>query len=1622
MATLIGVIKSVVGEAFAVGPDGGKRLVSEGDRLFAGEQLVTGPGAAVVVTLINGEELSVAASSSLSLDPALLAETAAEDAGIESPEQASAPTDQDLTDVDELLSAIEAGQDPTLAGEATAAGAGAGGAGGAGGGGSSSFVLLDETGARIDPDVGYPTGPISSGPEFLAIEPADNAPELPDSTPSVEIIYLDGPEVVAGPGAVNEAGLADGGSDAESDAENTYGSLVINSPDGVSAIEVQGADGVWVNVLGGGTVIGTYGSVTFDASGNWVYTLGDNTFDHAGDASVGESFTVRVVDGDGDVSPTASLDVVVLDDAPSIEVVDGDYSALVVDESDFSVVDTGNFSSAFQASLGADGGSVSYSFDIKTLDSGLVDTATGESVELHLNGDVLEGWVGGDSSMVAFTAQIDADGELQLEQLRALRHPDTDSDNEPLAVAGGALQLVATATDGDGDTASASLDLGGLLVFRDDGPSIELADAELSSLLVDETNLAVDATADFSGAFSSAFGADGAGSVSYALSATGDPSGLVDVATGLDIVLGMNGGVVEGWVNGDSSVVAFTVSVDGSGNVTLDQMRALQHPDGSNPDDPVSVNGSAIALTATITDADGDSQGASLNLGNFLTFHDDGPSIELADAELSSLVVDETNLAVDATADFSGAFSSAFGADGAGSVSYALSATGDPSGLVDVATGLDIVLGMNGGVVEGWVNGDSSVVAFTVSVDGSGNVTLDQMRALQHPDGSNPDDPVSVAGSAITLGATITDADGDQTSASLDLGGYLTFHDDGPSISVKSVYDVDLAVDETVLATNDSVDVSGAFSVSFGADGSGGSTTYAVTTVDGTDSGLVDVASGDSILLYNTASGVEGRVGGEGGAVAFSVTAVGSMVTLDQVRAIEHPTDDPNEPISPDEGTLTLTATITDKDGDSDDASLDLSGSIVFRDDGPSISVKSVYDVDLAVDETVLATDDSVDVSGAFSGSFGADGSGSTTYAVTTVDGTDSGLVDVASGDSILLYNTASGVEGRVGGEGGAVAFSVTAVGSMVTLDQVRAIEHPTDDPNEPISPDEGTLTLTATITDKDGDSDDASLDLSGSIVFRDDGPSISVKSVYDVDLAVDETVLATNDSVDVSGAFSGSFGADGSGSTTYAVTTVDGTDSGLVDVASGDSILLYNTASGVEGRVGGEGGAVAFSVTAVGSMVTLDQVRAIEHPTDDPNEPISPDEGTLTLTATITDKDGDSDDASLDLSGSIVFRDDGPSISVKSVYDVDLAVDETVLATDDSVDVSGAFSGSFGADGSGSTTYAVTTVDGTDSGLVDVASGDSILLYNTASGVEGRVGGEGGAVAFSVTAVGSMVTLDQVRAIEHPTDDPNEPISPDEGTLTLTATITDKDGDSDDASLDLSGSIVFRDDGPSISVKSVYDVDLAVDETVLATNDSVDVSGAFSGSFGADGSGSTTYAVTTVDGTDSGLVDVASGDSILLYNTASGVEGRVGGEGGAVAFSVTAVGSMVTLDQVRAIEHPTDDPNEPISPDEGTLTLTATITDKDGDSDDASLDLSGSIVFRDDGPHFESVMDAVISSATRISFTGLYDASFGADGLDYLSVALASGGTYGGVPVSFAQVATEDPLVSKVDVTNDLD
>ena len=86
-----------------------------------------------------------------------------------------------------------------------------------------------------------------------------------------------------------------------------------------------------------------------------------------------------------------------------------------------------------------------------------------------------------------------------------------------------------------------------------------------------------------------------------------------------------------------------------------------------------------------------------------------------------------------------------------------------------------------------------------------------------------------------------------------------------------------------------------------------------------------------------------------------------------------------------------------------------------------------------------------------------------------------------------------------------------------------------------------------------------------------------------------------------------------------------------------------------------------------------------------------------------------------------------------------------------------------------------------------------------------------------------------------------------------------------------------------------------------------------------------------------------------------------------------------VTLDQQRAVVHPTNNPNEPVSLSADNLvTLTATITDKDGDSASAVLNIGQNLVFLDDGPTTIAPALAMLPNAVGATFTGSLDAPDG--------------------------------------------
>ncbi|WP_227340083.1 beta strand repeat-containing protein [Sphingopyxis sp. P8] len=730
-------------------------------------------------------------------------------------------------------------------------------------------------------------------------------------------------------------------------------------------------------------------------------------------------------------------------------------------------------------------------------------------------------------------------------------------------------------------------------------------------------------------------------------------------------------------------------------------------------------------VTVKATDTDGDMATGTVTIN----VTDDIPTVSAVDGSANALIVDDSDLATDASADFGfgqpgSLFNVAFNADGPAatdSVTYALGvkSPGVASGLVDTATNEAVVLTLESGAVVGRTSGTNDIV-FVLSVDANGTVTLDQQRAVFHSPDSGPDQSAFLsAADLVTLTATVTDSDGDQASATANIGGALTFKDDGVSIDINVTGEAAVVLTTqdaaTIGAASDS-DVSTAnfgsvFSFAnadFGADGPGAiSWSYALTLfgANGTDSGLD--SNGASINLFNDGGTIVGSTAASLGDIdpgntifTISVNAGDGTVTLTQFAQIDHELpgvgsnfDSQIATLADELVRLTGTVTITDKDGDSDSdsQSIDLGHNIRFADDGPDIDVTLKAGAELRIDETdgVTAAGTEVDPVGGNLGSAtiaatdlftvtldaGADTPASYSYAfVLGGVNPDSGYRISSDDEVIRLYQTAPGtVEGR-GETSGDVAFTFTvAADGTVTMTQFIAIEHGDTGSHDESSPgmNAGALLLEVKATDFDGDFDTDTVDLGSIIRIEDDGPSISnVGGSGSVTL--DETggldVNVTSLAAVITATLA--FGADGpaaANSTVYGLALSGGAASGIATAVGDFPITLVATSpTTITGRYTDGGGIEqdAFTVTInTDGTITVSQFVALEH-LQDGDTPLHNDaltlDGLITASIRITDSDGDSVDATKEIGGQISFLDDGPSVSATAAGAVLVQNDES--------------------------------------------------------------------------------------------------------------------------------------------------------------------------------------------------------------------------------------------------------------------------------------------------------------------------------------------------------------------------
>ncbi|MFQ1874670.1 DUF5801 repeats-in-toxin domain-containing protein [Aeromonas veronii] len=299
---------------------------------------------------------------------------------------------------------------------------------------------------------------------------------------------------------------------------------------------------------------------------------------------------------------------------------------LQVDESNLNHDATADFSGVFNVQPGADGlGSQSYSLNVQNANSGLIDTATGEQIQLSMNGSALEGRTATTGQLV-FSLKVDSSGKVTLDQLRAVVHPTSDPD-EATFLGSGHVNLTLTLTDKDGDHASGVLDIGKVISFKDDGPSIsanavvQLDDDALAGGIAGGTGDDPNAV-NVSRVLGHSFGADGAGSIQWLTS--GAPGGYTYEAGSGGSLLVKQAGVTVLTVTLNSATGAYSVT----------QNAPIKHADGNDEND------ATFTLNYRVTDADKDIVDGSLTIN----VDDDTPMANAVTNAGQATQVQNTNL------------------------------------------------------------------------------------------------------------------------------------------------------------------------------------------------------------------------------------------------------------------------------------------------------------------------------------------------------------------------------------------------------------------------------------------------------------------------------------------------------------------------------------------------------------------------------------------------------------------------------------------------------------------------------------------------------------------------------------------------------------------------------------------------------------------------------------------------------------------------------------------------------------------------------------------------------------------------------------------------------------------
>ena len=1054
----------------------------------------------------------------------------------------------------------------------------------------------------------------------------------------------------------------------------------------------------------------------------------------------------RISDGD---TATGSFIVTVDDDLPVVDLAPVTSASITLDETEGDADDiavlpasiiaqaTANGASLFAniSDFGADGPADSNAtvfslvfngtFDLTPI--GIKDTATDEDIVIINNGGVFEGRTA-TTNLLVFTIAVDAgDGDITVTQHRAVKHGDpTDHDeaDTPEIMDAGLISLKVALTDDDGDGAADSIELGSLIKFEDDGPTI-LGIQENGPFVAVGPNLIVN------GSFEQGHGLTGANwEIYHAITGwtsgdNGTPGNPND-----DIPFEVQTGGVGG-LPAQSGTALVELDSDTEGNPSNSSVGDINQTSLTNAIIQQVVGGTVAGQTYEIKfwyaprPGDGDDDSSSMTvLWNGVVVH----TINSATAPAGW---QEITLQLTATGP-----NSVLGFGGAGQANelgafidnVSLRATAVILDDENTDFGNDCNLANDIGIPGGPGDDGQGVVEtgqilFNAGTDGLKSIALlplvgfsgvyvdpASLQGTIYPIVTNWVAGQNAAGGTVgyekggtLLGTMNVPSVGLVTVFTVEVqsNGSYKFtlleplahpgHDD-PSTSptVETSFEDNLQLNFTVVVTDgDNDTATSTLSVNVDDDSPVAIDEIAVNvaenapTINGNvitnDLPGADGASLTHVQLPGSVNMVAITTGTEGpaGVYSFTVPNLGVYTFAANGAWTFNPNSNLNNPSGVD---ASFTYRLTDGDGDFDDAVQPIT---VTDGNNPTAGAITV-----ALDEEAI----------------NSIGSNPSSGAEQDIDN----LPFTAGSDDIVSFSSNLGdLVTEINGVAGDDLFwvqisNVQIIGYLDLAHTLPAIQLDLVLPTLPIPPGgSANVQVTATLldnlphanalgeqtfslghayviaTDTDGDVATGTVE----ITVKDDVPTIALNGSTP-SLVVDETTFTTDDTESFAGAFTIVSGADQPVSTVYALGFNAGA-TGLVDTATNQAVVLSLESGAVVGRTQ-VGGLEVFRVTvAANGDVTLDQSRAVVHsPDTGPNQSTGLSAANLvTLTATVTDTDGDQDAETLNIGQTLTFHDDAPSINVAKGDETAVLLttqDADTIGSNTDMDTSGLFFGGY--------------------------------------------------------------------------------------------------------------------------------------------------------------------------------------------------------------------------------------------------------------------------------------------------------------------------------------------------------